>query len=538
MDLQCSVSGLEKCAENTGSTSFLDSPVLVAVLLFCVVFAYLYIRMIPRARPILIILLFPSLLLAAGTYIDLLYNLWNISGLELNQVIKHFKNNSWHVILPLFILLLWLVGKLVLVRRYARLGKVIYPRHGNSDVRLLPSQEVFLDRIDNILRQEHVGVGRIIAISGQWGSGKSFLMEQIRHRIEKKTSPIAVWIDIWRHETEEDLQRAVLERLMAHPRGLKNWKSFPLTLLIPKWLYNNRFRLSIKDVSVDVQSGIRLPWQSDLERLLAATPAVFMFDEIDRATPTMAQAALTLIRRSLNLKGVTCIVSYVEEQIFYKAFNPLLDHQLEDIQSSMYAVLLNERLKNGPPDEDPKNEAACKELTSNIFRSSAPTGAHDTKPETGKEEDKGGHSKMNGLFQTLDEHYAEILCRGGNRLERLHHAFYEKYLSERMEVPSLNYSDLSAFVDTIPDLNAIAKKFSPHYKQQWLEPDDMFKALFKKSGRNIHHIQSRTLKGELFRFLSLMSDSVPPSEKEARRLFRATVRLSISRAAMLGRANS
>ncbi len=63
-----------------------------------------------------------------------------------------------------------------------------------------------------------------------------------------------------------------------------------------------------------------------------------MLDEIDRAAPQVAQAAVTLAVQALGMPGVRVVLSYVDELIRYKAFNPLID-SLQDLGSTMLGLI-------------------------------------------------------------------------------------------------------------------------------------------------------------------------------------------------------
>jgi hypothetical protein len=77
---------------------------------------------------------------------------------------------------------------------------------------------------------------------------------------------------------------------------------------------------------------------------------VIVLDEIDRATPRVAQSAMTFALRSLDMPGVVVVLSYVDEIIRYKVFNPLVK-SLPDLASTMEPVIFDqgpEAANDGP----------------------------------------------------------------------------------------------------------------------------------------------------------------------------------------------
>src|SRR5262245_3629165 len=274
-----------------------------------------------------------------------------------------------HLCVLLPILLIVLAIMLVLLDRFANvLGSRQHLLRMDLN-QLLPSQKTNLCALSEAIQAPSLDLpGQVVQLVGRWGEGKSFLLLHLPAFLSKLASepgycgaaPSAtaahdaafVTADVWKHETEPDLHLALFEELLSHPYYLLRfgWLRYPVLLLFGRYVRDTvmKFSLSRKDIGA-VEVPLRLPrlgWQRSLERLVYhqrrnGRRTVIVLDEIDRATAVMAQAALTLIRRSLDLAGVTVVVSYVDELIRYKAFNPMCA-TLPDLGSTMEAILYDE----------------------------------------------------------------------------------------------------------------------------------------------------------------------------------------------------
>ncbi|MCX7015806.1 MAG: P-loop NTPase fold protein, partial [Candidatus Sumerlaeota bacterium] len=230
-----------------------------------------------------------------------------------------------------------------LLDRYGRVF-VRNRKPGPEQWKPLPGQKKVVDELETIVREcSSQDQPQTIALEGRWGAGKStaldFLERSLTHPDEKTTATdggnprrefVVVRLDVWRHASEPDLHLALFEsllpKLMVEP--LSAFFRFPL-LLSPVLVL--RYMMRFLDRGQVEVSGFRaaltLPsmlWQRWLEHCVSQVRGrdkrtlVWILDEIDRCPAEMAQAAMTLTRRALNLPGCIVILPYVREQMLFK----------------------------------------------------------------------------------------------------------------------------------------------------------------------------------------------------------------------------
>ncbi|HVM14253.1 MAG TPA: P-loop NTPase fold protein [Egibacteraceae bacterium] len=240
--------------------------------------------------------------------------------------------------------------KLVLLRRYAIAAR---SRHGSlAELDLLPTQGKDLARLGAaILAQPRDEPARLIRLEGRWGDGKSFVLRRLETHLQEHNpgGQAVVVVDVWKHEAEPSLHLAIFEELLATPCYLRwgGWLQYPVLLIPGRYLSSALMKLSLKlrAATFDLPVGMpALPWQRHLERVVArhrrrGQVTVIVLDEIDRAAPLMAQTAITLALRSLDVSGAVVVMSYVEPVLRYKAFNPSVQPSLPDLGSTMEALL-------------------------------------------------------------------------------------------------------------------------------------------------------------------------------------------------------
>ncbi|MGM0576960.1 MAG: P-loop NTPase fold protein [Myxococcota bacterium] len=399
----------------------------------------------------------------------------------------------------------WMGTKLVFLYRFSRRAWVEYPEHFDVDrrdgIELMESQQAFLEGLERLVEEDGRSANGIIAINGTWGGGKSFLLKRFVRRVERLVSPPrkdeasaetgdeeaprqdplhVVWVNVWRHQTDPHLQYAIYTKLLAHPRilfGRPGWRRYPLSLLGAElWMtlghYFRRIRLSFQQSALDLHLAVPLHWQARLERAIGRNRAVFVLDEIDRATPAIAQAALTLARRSLDLPGVTVLLPYVPDQITAKAFSPLAPAYSPDLGSTMEAMLFRDALardsfgsdEHAPErlviDDPRKGHAGHAGRSYDDPRRASPSGpcgpavnltqvlhpAPDGEP-SGPPGKPQGDERPETLRSYLVHEYLRWL--GQNRLvhDRFAERAQEKYLGRRVGLPAVRTRELArAFV--------------------------------------------------------------------------------------------
>lgn len=221
---------------------------------------------------------------------------------------------------------------------------------------LLDGQKKAIDTIEGMVSKLNGRCpGVLLGLKGQWGDGKSYVLFSAKETLEDGSKDVAVVsLNIWEHQRELDLHFALVKAVLSHPRVLARCvDAYPVQLLfvpllmalirmLPKgWSLN--FEVSRLALKASVPVSIPLPWQGGFRRVADAAAGqglklVVILDEIDRAEPEVAQAAMTMTRRALDLPGVLTILPYVEAQIRYKVFNPITAVS-PDLRATMFAVI-------------------------------------------------------------------------------------------------------------------------------------------------------------------------------------------------------
>ena len=436
----------------TGSRGrLLDGAVLAVSLLFLVAVVHTLYRLAPRFAPLVALLLgLQACLVPAATPMPFPAN--------------DLAHRSAQVILCL--LLASLLGKVVLLHRYA--GKA-YHRSSQVPQKLFPSRRRSVDQIRALVRSPQRG-GRVVPITGRWGEGKSFVLHELARDWGAGPSwsprdpdaatgrrPAFVRVDVWQIENDGDLQVSLIDTLLAHPAHLRRyrWLRIPARFLAAQ--FTAAVRSSLRTVQLKLVTGRtrtmevaaelampRLDWQWLLERITQTTAAagtVIALDEVDRATPAAAQAALTLARRSTNLNGVTILIPYIREQIRYKIFNPL-QATLPDIAATMYAVVYDDLLRRPLPSRPDPSAPGSQGAPGSVERLLAPL-HRDGVPTPWSPQGAALPAQLAELFTRLDL----------SRRDFLQDLFEEKYLGPAgITLDPLSAEDLMAMVTGESDL--------------------------------------------------------------------------------------
>jgi hypothetical protein len=249
-----------------------------------------------------------------------------------------------------------LVAKVLLLHRYAGAA---YPLPTPTSPPLLPSQRHDLAELERLIENGMVSGGKVIPIMGNQGQGKSFLVHHLSTAWSRDPArPVVAYVDVWQQQTEVDLQVSIIESLLRQPktlRGLRWLSRVPVTFLFARSIAHLQNSASVLKIKLEGKSAgaleadlrpPRLNWQRLYERISSGSKSVVILDEVDRSVPEVAQAALTLARRSVDIPGVTVLLPYIRELVRYKVFNPA-GPVLPDLATSMEAVLFT-RLPLGP----------------------------------------------------------------------------------------------------------------------------------------------------------------------------------------------
>jgi KAP-like P-loop domain-containing protein len=329
--------------------------------------------------------------------------------------------------LSVALLLAILLTKFLLLHRHAIRG---HSRVTDEPPPLLPSQKADLKELQDLITDQRLG--RVLPLEGRLGEGKSFLVRWLKHEWSRqKTKPVVVVVDVWQQQTESDLQAAILEALFSNPAFMASlgWLQVPASFFFARWIaaihgLRSSIELRLRESKAGFELDLDIPglrWQSHFERatarmVRAGRSTVIVLDEIDRATPAVAQAALTLARRSVDVPGVTVLIPYIRSLIRYKVFNPL-QPVLPDLGSSMDAILYEERFSVG------SSRALGGDPTDTILKTWEDLRERTITRETGLPPEISGSEQLTqalrlGVFANAE----------GRLRERLQERFEEKYL--------------------------------------------------------------------------------------------------------------
>ena len=171
-----------------------------------------------------------------------------------------------------------------------------------------PRMRILVTRLSKLLRNANTSVPLTIAITGQWGGGKSSLMRMIQRDVGKDDCP-CVWFNAWHHQREAHIFAALMEAVYS---AIQQWSSakyirFRLALLsIRSQQAPWRFRLfvvslvllaeGVRQIGVALAAGSTLGGMGPMFVLLAAHPAVTgykSFLKIFGVTPAHLQSQWT-----------------------------------------------------------------------------------------------------------------------------------------------------------------------------------------------------------------------------------------------------
>lgn len=317
--------------------------------------------------------------------------------------------------------------------------------------------------------------GHLLGLEGDWGSGKSTLLWNLRKALAQTAQNGApthalVWVDIWANERRRDLHAAIVETILDDPEILRRaHRAYPLSYFLcsgrlARAFFPNGAIFRMKGPRGEAEAAIAMdiPWQSTLRRVVeratqhaapnlrgwrpwrrwkqwpllsgeAEAPSpdgrahfhiVVVLDELDRACPEAAQAAVVLARRALEEPGVTVLLPFVPDQIHHKVFNPL-QTLLPDLGATIHAIL-----------ESEYGDQVRQYPLPTVAPSPAKPGEQVPAPQPGE-----------GLLAALREIWHR---ETPERKRQLQAEFSEKYLAESLSMPGLDPGDLETLLNSPP----------------------------------------------------------------------------------------
>ncbi|MCX7897498.1 MAG: P-loop NTPase fold protein [Rhodocyclaceae bacterium] len=324
----------------------------------------------------------------------------------------------------------------------------------------LPQQENAIERLISYLMPANALDGRIVALRGSWGMGKTVILRRLVQRLEACAEQrfAAVWINVWRAETADDLHRAFYEALLHAPTVFREcWLALPW--LLPRAFLLGRMvrslRLAFRNSHAEAEMSLRpdalfpLTMQHQVEWIVhrmrrRGFGVVVILEEIDRAAPAVTRHAIVSAERSFKLPGMTVILPYVQEHLWTKAFNPL-EPGPPDLEGTLESLLQQELLA-----EERKKAIGGKEETP----VESPPPSYDASRQSSAKSMLADWQKDQWLrrFVMFDEH----------RRNRLYRRFSEKYLGGyRVDIGVYSSKDIAALITKKPSLFHLAKAKFP-----------------------------------------------------------------------------
>lgn len=205
----------------------------------------------------------------------------------------------------------------------------------NDEAIQKPDQDVFgidplAKAISDCIRQMDNPVGSVVAINGPWGSGKSSLINLVRHHLDLKDPDLTVVeFQSWLYRTEADLVAAFFRELYSalKPALARSGKTFsklgaivagagsmavttgePTAEVIGKAL-----KLATSTLQKHIESGDdTTQLQQRVRKELDKQPRKFLFivDDLDRLSPDQALTVFRLIKSVGRLPKVMYLLAF------------------------------------------------------------------------------------------------------------------------------------------------------------------------------------------------------------------------------------
>ncbi len=425
----------------------------------------------------------------------------------------------WELRAVLAVVLGTLVGKLLLLHRFAGFHGAKVRRVPEELDRLLPFQRQDLERLREAILHGRLDEARVVQLAGRWGEGKSFLLERLglylAHAPEAGHSddPCAVVVvNVWEQQSEPDLHLAIVEEILGHrchwyPYA---WLRYPLSLVLAQTVKELRLKVSAGSSSkTEIELPLRAPRPTGkraLARLVARAQrqgwrTVVVLDEADRAAPPMAQAAVTLALRSLDIPGVVVVLAYVDELLRYKAFNPLID-SLPDLGSTMRAVIFAEGPDRGRADQPGGADGSLRRRDAWEHADEMQLPSQTPSPPASGEQRRATDRDGQRLSEALRLEYAGASPETRRVLQR---RFAEKYLGSRpIEMRRPDDRDVARMVVTFDTLSYLVRDLvGAGNEAAVVAAVELALTTWRNRRMKTHEVAPlRSLKGELFRRLS------------------------------------
>lgn len=234
-------------------------------------------------------------------------------------------SNKWFLLIVLVILVTCLVHNIFTKKEYK-----VYEEKEEKD--FLFRSRFFnrtSDRIREIAQNSRDGI--TIGISGSWGTGKTFFIDQILWRLSKHRNKetgdnsqqneadfvICDKIELWKNQSIDEAWECVIESLSRSifgnnslcPNIIKKCANFILKLS------GTRYASAFDEMSALVFARMDNKHLEQINKLMENKKYVLVFDDLERADFSIIQAMLPLFERLKKLPNLIVICAIAEDEL-------------------------------------------------------------------------------------------------------------------------------------------------------------------------------------------------------------------------------
>jgi hypothetical protein len=188
--------------------------------------------------------------------------------------------------------------------------------------------------------------GCAIAITGTYGSGKTFIMKMIRDELEK--GHLVFFLNTWQYDINQNALEAVIN--MFSPYVKKDRKKIKKLSNLARDYMSPTFTIKLPFLNIRLNTPLRKTKNmnktlgefkeclSDLKKTLCNNgnkKIIIMIDEIDRCRPSFAVNLLEVFKHLFDMEnsinGIHYIISYDHNQL-----TKIINHEYGDIDADNY----------------------------------------------------------------------------------------------------------------------------------------------------------------------------------------------------------
>lgn len=203
-------------------------------------------------------------------------------------------------------------------------------------------RDKFVERIINLINFSNKGKSWHFAIDGEWGSGKSFVLNMIENKLKEKQSFVIINYNAWENDFYEDPLIAILYTILDSSKlnttldsivgGIKNGIETFTSILsfVPgfdenkekaskaiKNLIKKRTKsekLTIDNNFISYIDGLEL-LKNELKKITKEKSIIILVDELDRCAPDYALKVLNRLHHLFNLPNIVVLTAVNKEML-------------------------------------------------------------------------------------------------------------------------------------------------------------------------------------------------------------------------------